>query len=56
MPYGNRIHGISYAARRYFDKPVADLSWAEPAFLTALPRAAGRMNPFEAQMFGTVSL
>jgi penicillin-binding protein 1C len=46
VPYGNRIHGIAYAARRYFDKPVADLSWAEIAFLAALPQAPGRMNPF----------
>jgi len=46
VPYGNRIHGISYAARRYFDKPVADLSWAEIAFLAALPQAPGTMNPF----------
>jgi len=46
VPYGNRIHGISYAARRYFDKPVEDLSWAEIAFLSALPQAPGTMNPF----------
>jgi penicillin-binding protein 1C len=45
-PYGNRIHGIAYAARRYLDKPVDDLSWAEVAFLTALPQAPGRMNPY----------
>ncbi|HEV3075383.1 MAG TPA: biosynthetic peptidoglycan transglycosylase, partial [Thermoanaerobaculia bacterium] len=37
VPYGNRIHGIAYAARSYFDKPVEDLSWAEIAFLSALP-------------------
>ena len=48
VPYGNRIHGIGYAARRYLDKPVEDLSWAEIAFLSALPRAPGRMNPFSA--------
>ncbi|MCP4899226.1 MAG: glycosyl transferase, partial [bacterium] len=47
VPYGNRIHGISYAARRYLDKPVADLSWAEVAFLTAIPQAPTHMNPFE---------
>lgn len=47
-PYGNRIHGVEYAARRYFDKPVDDLSWAEVAFLTALPQAPGRMNPYDA--------
>lgn len=45
-PYGNRIHGIAYAARRYLDKPVEDLSWAEIAYLAALPQAPGRMNPF----------
>ncbi|HYL06250.1 MAG TPA: transglycosylase domain-containing protein [Thermoanaerobaculia bacterium] len=46
VPYGNRIHGIAYAARSYFDKPVEDLSWAEIAFLAALPQAPARMNPF----------
>jgi penicillin-binding protein 1C len=45
VPYGNRIHGIRYAARRYLDKPVEDLSWAETAFLAAIPRAPARMNP-----------
>ncbi len=46
VPYGNRIHGIAYAARRYLDKPVIDLSWAEVAFLVAIPQAPARMNPF----------
>ena len=46
VPYGNRIHGIGYAARRYLDKPVADLSWAEVAFLASLPQAPSRTNPF----------
>ncbi len=49
VPYGNRIHGIAYAARRYFDKPVDDLSWAETAFLTAIPQAPKHMNPFDEQ-------
>ena len=49
VPYGNRIHGIAYAARRYFDKPVEDLSWAEIAFLAAIPQAPATMNPFYAQ-------
>lgn len=44
-PYGNRIHGIAYAARRYFGKPVEDMSWAEIALLSAIPQAPGRMNP-----------
>lgn len=46
VPYGNNIHGIAYAARRYLDKPVADLSWAEIAFLSALPQAPTLMNPY----------
>jgi penicillin-binding protein 1C len=44
-PYGNGSHGIAHAARFYFDKPVADLSWAEIAFLAAIPQAPSRMNP-----------
>lgn len=47
VPYGNRVHGIVYAARRYLNKPVEDLSWAEIAFLAAIPQAPGLMNPFE---------
>lgn len=46
VPYGNRVHGIAYASRRYLDKPVEDLSWAEIAFLSAIPQAPARMNPF----------
>lgn len=45
-PYGNGSHGIAHAARWYFDKPAGDLSWAEVAFLTAIPQAPGRMNPY----------
>src|SRR5262249_13126471 len=45
-PYGNRVRGIAYAARRYLGTPVADLSWAEPASLVAIPQAPARMNPF----------
>lgn len=46
VPYGNRAHGIAYAARRYLDKPVEDLSWAETAFLTAIPQAPAHTNPY----------
>ena len=46
VPYGHRIHGIAYAARRYLDKPVADLSWAEIAFLAAIPQSPARMDPY----------
>ena len=44
VPQGNRIHGVAYAARRYFQKPLTDLSWAEAAVLASLPRAPGKMN------------
>ena len=44
VPQGNRIHGVAYAAKRYFQKPLADLSWTEAAILASLPRAPGRMN------------
>ncbi len=47
VPYGHRIHGIAYAARRYLDKPVADLSWAEIAFLAAIPQSPSRMDPYQ---------
>ncbi len=46
VPYGHRIHGIAYAARRYLDKPVEDLSWAEIAFLAAIPQSPARMDPY----------
>ncbi|MBT3328156.1 MAG: glycosyl transferase, partial [Gemmatimonadales bacterium] len=45
-PYGNNVHGISYAARRYFNKPVEDLSWAETAFLAGMPQSPSLMNPY----------
>src|SRR5436309_7639680 len=47
-PYGNRVRGIVYAARRYLGKPVEDLSWAETVFLVAIPQAPARMNPYRA--------
>ena len=46
-PYGNNVYGIGYAARRYFDKPVDDLSWAETALLAAVPQAPGARNLLE---------
>ena len=48
VPYGNRVRGIGYAARRYLDKPVEDLSWAEIAFLAAIPQAPSDANPYTA--------
>jgi penicillin-binding protein 1C len=45
VPYGNGSHGINHAARWYFGKPAADLSWAEIALLSAIPRAPDAYNP-----------
>jgi len=52
VPMGNQIHGVAYAARRYFRKPPRDLGWAEAALLAAIPKAPGRMNLFDPQGFG----
>jgi penicillin-binding protein 1C len=46
-PYGHRVRGVARASRLYFDKPVEDLSWAQAAFLAALPQAPGRMDPYD---------
>lgn len=46
VPYGNNIYGIGFAARRYLNKPVEDLSWAEIAFLSAIPQSPAHMNPY----------
>ncbi|MGD9544515.1 MAG: transglycosylase domain-containing protein [Methylocystis sp.] len=43
-PYGLNGHGVGYAARFYFDRPVEDLSWAQAALLAAIPQSPGRMN------------
>ena len=44
--YGNQAYGIDAAARLYFDKPPADLSLAEAAFLAGLPRSPSALNPY----------
>lgn len=45
-PLGNQIYGFSYAARRYFKKPLVDLNWAEAALLAALPKSPSLQNLF----------
>ncbi len=45
VPFGQDSHGIAHAARWYFDKPVGDLSWAEIAFLSAIPQSPSADNP-----------
>ena len=44
-PYGNRIRGIGLAAQLYLGKHAADLSWAEIAYLVAIPKAPTASNP-----------
>jgi penicillin-binding protein 1C len=44
--YGNQAYGIDAASRLYFDKPPADLSLAEAAFLAGLPRSPSALNPY----------
>ncbi len=51
VPLGNQIHGFAYAARRYFQKPLEDLSWTEAAILAALPKAPGAMNLYSHRGF-----
>jgi penicillin-binding protein 1C len=51
VPQGNRISGVAYSARRFFRKPLADLSWAEAAFLAAIPKSPSGMNPFSMEGF-----
>ena len=50
-PYGNRIAGAACASRRYFHKPVQDVSLAEAALLAAVPRAPSRLNLFSPRGF-----
>jgi|HubBroStandDraft_1064217.scaffolds.fasta_scaffold00015_11 penicillin-binding protein 1C len=45
VPFGQSSHGIGHAASWYFDKPVEDLSWAEIAFLSAIPQSPSALNP-----------
>lgn len=45
LDFGNLNIGLASAADYYFDKPVADLSEAEAAFLAGLPKNPRRLNP-----------
>jgi penicillin-binding protein 1C len=45
IDFGNLNIGLAAAADYYFDKPVADLSDAEAAFLAGLPKNPRRLNP-----------
>jgi len=45
-PYGNSTFGVEAAARRYLAKPASQLSLAEAALLSALPRSPAGYNPY----------
>ncbi|MFP4364247.1 MAG: transglycosylase domain-containing protein [Spirochaetia bacterium] len=45
-PTGPQFHGFAYAARRFFRKPLEDLSWAEAALLASVPKSPGEMDLF----------
>ncbi|MEO8482016.1 MAG: penicillin-binding protein 1C [Acidobacteriota bacterium] len=45
-PYGNQIEGAARASRAYFGRDVHTLTFAESAFLAALPQKPGRFNPW----------
>lgn len=46
ISYGNLLTGCASAASGYFNKPLADLTLAECAFLAAIPQAPTKFNPF----------
>ncbi|MBT1156666.1 penicillin-binding protein 1A [Aminobacter anthyllidis] len=43
--FGLGAYGVAEAALTYFDKPVAELSVAEAAYLAALPKGPNNYNP-----------
>jgi len=45
VPFGQNTHGIEEAAVWYFDRPAGDLSWAQIAFLAAIPQSPSFYNP-----------
>ncbi|MFC1625915.1 transglycosylase domain-containing protein [Patescibacteria group bacterium] len=48
VSYGGTAYGIEEAARVYFAKDVSDLSLAEAAMLTGLPKSPTKFSPFGA--------
>jgi penicillin-binding protein 1C len=51
VPFGQNTHGIEEAAVWYFDRPAQDLSWAQIAFLAAIPQSPSFYNPAHAAGF-----
>ena len=53
VPYGNGSHGIAHAAWFYFDKPMADLSWAQIAVLMCSSAGPLAHEPAPARRLGS---
>ena len=45
-PFGNQARGIERASQLYFHKPSSNLSLAESAFLSVIPRSPTKLNPY----------
>ncbi|MFH1990518.1 MAG: PBP1A family penicillin-binding protein [Patescibacteria group bacterium] len=46
IPYGSNSYGIEAAAQTYFNERAKDLTAAEAAYLTSLPRATSYYSPY----------
>ncbi len=46
IPYGGTAYGVEAAAKKYFNKPTAELNLAEAAALAALPQAPSFLSPY----------
>lgn len=44
--YGHGAYGIEAASKFFFDKPAAELSWAEAAMLAGIPKGPSIYSPF----------
>lgn len=47
IPFGNQTFGIEAASQLYLGKSAKNLTWAEAAFLTALPKSPTQYNPYK---------
>src|SRR3989344_785181 len=50
IPYGSNAYGIEAAAKTFFGKPAKELTLAEAALLTALPKAPSYYSPYGAHV------
>ncbi len=50
IPFGNQARGVERASQLYFHKPAFNLSLAESAFLSVIPRSPTDLNPYRNRM------